>query len=62
MLRKKFQYRQWILFVILLIIGVWSIVSSFTYDEGFLLTTFFIGIVQVLASLLFLKWNIFEGY
>jgi len=61
-LRKKFQYRQWILFVILLIIGVWSIVSSFTYDEGFLLTTFFIGIVQVLASLLFLKWNIFEGY
>ncbi len=61
-MRKKFQYRQWILFVILLIIGVWSIVSSFTYDEGFLLTTFFIGIVQVLASLLFLKWNIFEGY
>ena len=61
-MRKKIQYRQWILFVILLVIGIWSIVSSFAYDGGFLLTTFFIGVVQILASLLFLKWNIFEGY
>ena len=61
-MQNKLFYRQWLLFVIFMIIGIWSIVSSFTYIGGFLLTTFFIGIVQILASLLFLKWNIFEGY
>jgi len=60
--RKKFLYRQWLLFIIFLVIGIWSIVSSFTHAGGFLLSSFFIGIVQILASLLFLKWNIFEGY
>ncbi len=61
-MRNKFQHRQWLLFIIFMIIGIWSIVSSFTHAGGFLLATFFIGIVQILASLLFLKWNIFEGY
>lgn len=61
-MKKKFLYRQWFLFIIFLVIGIWSIVSSFTYEEGFLMVTFFIGIVQILASLLFLKWNIFQGY
>ncbi len=61
-MRKKFLARQWLLFVILLVIGIWSIVSSFTHAESFLLAPFFIGIFQVLAALLFLKWNIFEGY
>lgn len=57
---KKFRYRQWLLFVLFFVIGIWGIVTAFTHEESFLVMTFLIGIVQILASLLFLKWNIFD--
>lgn len=59
---KKFRFRQWILFILFFIIGICSIITAFTHEPGFLLMVLFIGIVQILVSLLFLKWNIFEGY
>lgn len=60
-MQKRSLFKQWILFILFFIIGIWAIVTSFVHDESFLPAVFGIGVVQILLSLLLLKWNIFEG-
>ena len=60
-MQKRSLFKQWILFILFFIIGIWAIVTAFILEEGFLPAVFGIGVVQLLVSLLFLKWNIFEG-
>ncbi len=52
-------YRQWILFIIFFVIGLWGLVRVFM--EGFQFLPFLFTILQITASLLLLRWNIFDN-
>ena len=58
-MQKKLIYRQYILFIIFFVIGLWGLVRVFT--EGFLFIPFLFSVLQIMASLLLLKWNIFDS-
>ncbi len=55
------KYRQYILFIIFFVIGIWTLVRVFTDTGGFQFIPFLIGVLQILASLLLLKWNVFDN-
>lgn len=58
---KKAVYRQWVLFIIFFVLGLWSLVRVFTDAGGFQFVPFLFSVLQILASLLLLKWNIFDN-
>ncbi len=58
-MQKKMIYRQWVLFIIFFVIGLWGLVRVFM--EGFQFIPFLFTILQIMASLLLLKWNIFDN-
>lgn len=58
-MQKKFRYRQYVLFIIFFVLGLWGLVRVFT--TGFEYIPFLFSVLQLLASLLLLKWNIFDN-
>lgn len=59
-MQRKLIYRQWLLFIIFFVLGLWSLVRVFTDTDGFQFMPFVFSVLQILASLLLLKWNIFD--
>jgi hypothetical protein len=55
---KKLIFRQWLLFIIFFAIGLWGLVRVFM--EGFEFMPFLFSLLQIMASILLLKWNIFD--
>lgn len=57
-MQKRMIYRQWTLFMLFFVIGLWALVRVFT--EGFQWMPFLFSLLQIGASILLLKWNIFD--
>lgn len=61
-MQKKAVYRQWVLFIIFFVLGLWSLVRVFTAAESFQFVPFLFSVLQIMAAILLLKWNIFDNY